>query len=101
MREIYFGNLRSMVIEYVREVESGKPEANSILWDLLKYLRRIIKVTEPPARPGRVDGAIQSLIKFYIDNIDERSEQGRICINIYDQYRKVLRENQTQDSKCG
>ena len=101
MREIYFGNLRSMVIEYVREIESGKPEADSILWSLLKYLRRIIKVTEPPARLGRVDGAIQSLIKFYIDNIDERSEQGRICINIYDQYRKVLRENQTQDSKCG
>ena len=101
MREIYFGNLRSMVIEYVREIESGKPEANSILWYLLKYLRRIIKVTEPPARPGRVDGAIQSLIRFYIGNIDERSEQGRICTNIYDQYRKVLRKNQTQDSKRG
>jgi len=101
MREIYFGDLRSMVNEYVREIESGKPEADSIPWFLLKYLRRIIKVTEPPARPGRVDGAIHSLVRFYIDNIDERTEQGRICINIYDQYRKVLRENQTQDSKRG
>jgi hypothetical protein len=83
MREIYFGNLRSMVIEYVREVESGKPEANSILWDLLKYLRRIIKVTEPPARPGRVDGAIQSLIRFYIDNIDSaRSKDGYASISM-------------------
>ncbi len=101
MREIYFGDLRLMVIEYIREIDATGPEAHSIPWYLLKYLRRIVKSTTTPARPGQVEGAIRSLVRFYVDNIDERSETGRRCINIYDQYRKVLRETQSQDIKRG
>ena len=101
MREIYFGDLRHKVIEYAREIEASRPEADSTAWFLLRYLRRIIRVTEPPSRPGQVEGAIRSLVRFYIDNIDEKSVQGQICINIHDLYRKILRDTWTQANKHG
>jgi hypothetical protein len=97
MRDIYFGELRLVVLEYIRQIDNSGPEPHSIAWFLLKYLRRIVRTAEPPARPGQVEGAVRSLVRFYVDNIDEKSDLGRICVNIYDQYRKVLRDNQSHD----
>jgi len=97
MREIYFGDLRIMVNGYIRQIDDNNPETHSAEWFLLKYLKRIVKTAEPPARPGQVEGAVRSLVRFYVDNIDEKSELGRICVNIYDQYRKILRDTQASD----
>lgn len=90
-----------MIIGYIREIDGSEPATYTTAWFLLRYLKRIVKTTEPPARPGQVEGAVRSLVRFYVDNIDEKSELGRICMNIYDQYRKLLRENQAQNVKPG
>lgn len=99
MREIYFDDLRLMVNRYIREIDGTGPQTHSIEWFLLRYLKRIVKTTEPPVRPGRVEGSIRALVRFYIDNIDEKSKTGLICTNIYEQYRKTLRDNQSQNTK--
>lgn len=97
MRDIYFGDFRHAVITYIKQIDNTNPAAQSIEWFLLRYLRRIVKVTEPPAQPARVEGAVRALIRFYLDNLDEKSGPGNICSTIYEQYRKVLRDNQSQD----
>ena len=101
MREIYFDELRHMVNGYIREIDGCSPQNGSIEWFLLKYLQRIVKATQSPTRPGRVEGAINALVRFYVDNFDEKSEPGRICIKIYAQYRKTLRDSQTQNQTSG
>jgi len=40
---------------------------------------------------------MRSLIRFYVDNIEESSDMGERCIAIYEQYRKTLRENQEKE----
>lgn len=96
MREIYFGDFRSFVIQYVKQVDKMNYEPDSIEWFLLKYLRRIVHATEGDNAPGRVEGAMRSLMRFYVDNLDERSELADHCLKIYDAYRKTLRYVQTQ-----
>ena len=97
MRIIYFGDFRALVIRHIKQIDSTNPEKDSIEWFLLRYLRRIVKVTEPPAQPGRVEGAIRALVRFYLDNIDQKSDLGNTCATIYEHYRKVLRDNQAKD----
>lgn len=101
MREIYFDDLRLMVAGYIREIDNTSPQNSSIEWFLLRYMKRIVKATESPAQSGRVEGTVKALVRFYVDNIDEKSETGRICINIYEQYRKTLRDSQMQNQKSG
>ncbi len=71
-------------------------EPDSIEWFLLKYLRRIVHATEGDNAPGRVEGTMRSMMRFYIDNLDEQSELADHCIKIYEAYRKTLRHGQTQ-----
>ncbi len=98
MRRIYFEDFRMTVIRHTREIEAISPETHSMEWFLLKYLRRIIKATgEEPVLPGRVEGTMRSLIRFYVDNLEENSAMGERCTDIYDQYRKTLRENQEKE----
>jgi len=97
MRKIYFGDFRVIVIEHLKIISSYEPEAYSTEWFLIKYLKKIIKMTEPPSEHWRVDSSMRSLIRFYVDNIDEKSEHGERCRFIYDQYKKTLK--QRQDSK--
>jgi len=98
MKNIYFGDFRKYVSDYTSELDKNSYAIDSIEWFLLKYLRRIIKATEVEAdnAPGRVEGSMRSLMRFYIDNIDEKSELGDRCMKIYDQYRKTLRHSQTE-----
>ena len=91
MKEIYFGDFRLFVVGYVKVLEQQEIESYSTEWFLLKYLRRVVKAAEIPTTPGKVEGSIRSLVRFYIDNIDEKSELGDQCIKIYDEYRKTLR----------
>ena len=95
MREIYFGDFRSYVIQHIRHIDTIDYEIDSIEWFLLKYLRRVVASTESESGPGRVEGCMRSLVRFYVDNIDERSELGDQCMKIYDEYRKTLRHSQT------
>jgi len=97
MSRIYFEDFRLLVIRHVREMEAEKPESHSPEWFLLKYLRRIAKTAEGPVSPNRVEGSLRSLIRFYVDNIDETSDMGRRCTAIYEAYRKTLRENREQE----
>jgi hypothetical protein len=92
MGEIYFGDFRSFIIQYIKQIDKMNYESDSIEWFLLKYLRRIVHATEGDNAPGRVEGAI----RFYIDNLDEQSELVDHCIKIYEAYRKTLRYGQTQ-----
>jgi len=95
MREIYFGDFRAVVIQHIKQIEKLDYEADSIEWFLLRYLRRLVKSTEIGDAPGRVEGTMRSLVRFYVDNIDQRSELGDQCMKIYEEYRKTLRNRQT------
>jgi len=97
MRKIYFEDFRLLVIRHTKEIEAGTPESHSMEWFLLRYLRRIIKSVEEPASPGRVEGCLRSLVRFYVDNVEETSDTGRRCTEIYEAYRKTLRESQEKE----
>jgi hypothetical protein len=90
MAEIYFGDFRVVVINHIKEIDATGPESHSPEWFLLRYLRRIVKNTEPPSLPGRVESSVRALIRFYLDNIDEKSELGDRCLRIYEDYRKTV-----------
>lgn len=99
MREIYFDELRHMVNEYIHELDAESPPNSSTKWFLLKYLKRIAKAALSPTRPGQVEGAVKAMVRFYVDNIDEKTRSGDMCLNIYEKYRKTLRDSQAQSSK--
>jgi len=91
MREIYFGEFRVVVIRHIREIEALGPESHTTEWFLLKYLRRIEKNANPPSTPGRMENCMRGMIRFYVDQIDERSALGERCRLIYDAYVNTLR----------
>jgi len=94
MRQIYFGEFRIYVIEHIKAIEAQNPEYQSIEWFLLSYLRRLEKNSNPPTIPGKVEGSIRGMIRFYVDMIDEDSELGDRCKKIYARYRETLRYSQ-------
>ena len=96
MREIYFGDLRVYVREHIKQIETANFELDSTEWFLLRYLRRLVKSMESGDGPGRVEGSMRSLVRYYVDNIAEKSELGDRCMKIYDEYRKTLRSSQTK-----
>ena len=96
MKKIYFGEFHQYVIEQIKDIEDIEIEAYSIEWFLVRYLKRITKVTvEGNLEYTRVEGLMRALIRFYVDNIDEQSELGDRCLKIHDQYRATLRNQQT------
>ncbi|MCK5432057.1 MAG: hypothetical protein KAI15_02585 [Gammaproteobacteria bacterium] len=94
MREIYFGEFRVYVIEHIKAIEAQDPEYQSIEWFLLRYLRKIEKNSNPPTTPGKVEGSMRGMVRFYVDMIDEDSELGDRCKKVYAEYRKSLRFSQ-------
>lgn len=98
MSEIHFDSLMVMVSEYIKQIGNTDPESHSTEWFLLKYLKRIERKTEPPSRAGHVEGTVRSMVRFYVDNIDEKSDLGDMCIKIYNEHRKVLREHQDKSN---
>ncbi len=94
MREIYFGDFRIYVIEHIKAIEAQNPEYQSTEWFLLRYLSKIEKSSNPPTTPGKVEGCMRGLIRFYVDMIDEDSALGDRCKNVYAEYRKTLRFSQ-------
>jgi len=95
MTEIHFGAFRTYVIHRMREIEALDYEVDSVEWFLLRYLRQLVKSIESEQPDGRVDGRMRSLVRFYVDNIDQHSELGEQCMAIHEEYRKSLRGGQT------
>jgi hypothetical protein len=94
MRTIYFDDFRVYVIEHIKAIESQNPEYQSTEWFLLRYLSRLEKRLNPPTTPGKVEGSMRGLVRFYVDMIDEDSELGDRCKKIYTKYRETLRYSQ-------
>lgn len=95
MRKIYFGDFHLYVKGHIKEIQKAEIEAYTVEWFLLRYLNRITKVAEGNKEHGEVEGSIRSLIRFYVDNIDEHSELGERCMKIHQEYRKLLRDKQS------
>jgi len=96
-QKVYFGDFRKLVIEKMKEIENDEPEPYSREWFLLRYFKRIKKETNPPSDYWRVESSVRSLIRFYVDNIDEKSANGQRCRFVYRECKKVLKK--TQESK--
>ena len=69
MREIYFDDFRTYVIQHMKQIETIDYELDSIEWFLLRYLRRIVTSIESESGTGRVEGSMRSLVRFYVDNM--------------------------------
>lgn len=96
MKTVYFGDFHEYVVEQIKDIENIEIEPYSIEWFLVRYLKRITKVTvEGNLEYTRVEGLMRALIRFYVDNIDERSNLGDRCLKIHNQYRITLRQQQT------
>ena len=98
MKVVYFGHFRVLIIEHIRQIEETQPASHSTEWFLLKYLKRIVKHIDEPASPEKIEGTVRSLVRFYVDNVEEKSELGDHCTRIYDAYKKALREQQEKGS---
>ena len=99
MHDIYFDELRLILIQHIREVDAENPAYQSTEWFLLRYMRRVVKATEPPASNSRVENSIRALVRFYVDMIDERSELGERCRMINEEYRKALRRHKEKNDR--
>ena len=86
MSNVYFDSLRIKVNQQIKEIDATNPESHSIEWFLLKYLNRIVIKTDPPSQLGQVEGSIRSLVRFYVDNVEEKSELG-------DKFTRNIQEN--------
>ncbi len=95
MRKIYFGDFRLYVISHIKEIQKVEIDAYTTEWFLLRYLKKITKVTESRTEYTRVEGPMRSMIRFYVDNIDDKSELGERCRKIHTEYRKLLRDKQS------
>ena len=93
-KEPYFADFRLHVLEHIRLIEGQEYESHSTEWFLLRYLKRIEKCANPPSRRGDMENAIRALIRFYVDNLEERSDLGTRCQTIYNEYRKCIRYQQ-------
>ena len=94
MQEIYFGEFRLFVLQHISEIEAVNPEYQSTEWYLIRYLKRIVKTSNPPATRGSMDNSMRALIRFYVDIIDEQSDLGERCRQVNSEYRKTLKREQ-------
>ncbi len=95
MKKIYFGDFRLYVIKHIKEIEQAEIEAYTTEWFLIRYLKKISKVADGNIEYNIVEGPIRSLIRFYVDNIDDKSELGDRCKKIHIEYRNLLRKKQS------
>lgn len=96
MRKVYFGDFRNYVLKHIKEIQKAEFESYTTEWFLIRYLKKISKITEESyVEHTRVEGSIRALIRFYVDNINEKSELGDRCQKVYNEYRAVLRKKQS------
>ncbi len=96
MKEIYFGDFHDYVLEHIRDIEGPDLESYTTEWFFIRYLKKITKITiEGNLKYTRVEGPMRSLIRFYVDNIEEQSELGERFIKIHNKYRALLLRKQS------
>ena len=96
MKKIYFGHFHEYLVEQIKDIERTEIEPHTIEWFLVRYLKKIAKVTVVGNLENtRVEGLMRALIRFYVDNIDERSDLGERCIKIHNKYRATILQQQT------
>ena len=88
MKEVYYGDFRVVVVEHIRRIEVSDPEAYSTPWFLLKYLRRLERFTLETDAQHQVQSSVRSLLRFYLDQLQEASELGQVCNDIFEAYRR-------------
>lgn len=96
MKKIYFGDFRLYVNKHIKEVEKAEIEAYTIEWFLVRYLKKITKVADGNIEYNIVESPIRSLIRFYVDNINEKSELDDRCKKNHAEYRNLLRQKNLQ-----
>ncbi len=96
MKKIYFGDFHNYVNEHIKEINYDEIEPYTTEWFLLRYLKKITKITvEGNLEYSRVEGSMRSLIRFYVDNIEEPSELAERCIKIHHKYRATILKQQS------
>lgn len=95
MHKIYFGDFHTYVSGHIRDIQRHEIEAYTTEWFLIRYLKKIAKVTAGRTESFRVEGPVRSMIRFYVDNIDAKSELGNRCKKIHNEYRKLLYQKQS------
>lgn len=91
MKEVYFGDFHAVVLHHVRDIERAGPALQSTEWYLLRYLRRVATHSNPPASPHGVESSMRALLRFYVDVIDETTELGERCRQVFEAHRRSLR----------
>jgi hypothetical protein len=96
MNKIYVGDFHEYVTEQIRDLENPDLESYTTEWFLIRYLKKITKVTiEGNLEYTRIEGPMRSLIRFYVDNVDESSELGERCIKIHNKFRSIILKQQS------
>ena len=96
MNKIYFGDFHEYVTDQINDIEHIDLESYTTEWFLIRYLKKITKLTiEGNLEYRRIEGPMRSLIRFYVDNIDENSELGERCIKIHNKYRATILKQQS------
>ena len=91
LKEVYYGDFRVVVLEHIRRIEAAAPEAYSTGWFLLRYLRRIARLTAEPGAEHGVQSGMRSLLRFYVDQVEETSDLGDVCNQVFEAHRRSLR----------
>ena len=96
MDKIYFGDFHEYVTGQINDIEHIDLESYTTEWFLIRYLKKITKLTIAGNLEHRsIEGPMRSLIRFYVDNIDENSELGERCIKIHNKYRATILKQQS------
>ena len=96
MKKIYFGDFHEYVVDQIKDIERVEIESYTTEWFLIRYLKKITRLTVAGNLENtRIEGLMRALIRFYVDNVDERSELGERCIKIHSKYRATILKQQT------
>lgn len=96
MKKIYFGDFHNYVVEHISDLEGPDLESYTTEWFLVRYLKKITKITiEGNLEYTRVEGSMRSLIRFYVDNVEDPSELAERCIKIHNKYRATILKQQS------
>lgn len=91
MEKIFFGDFREHVDKHLEEIKKSEVESYSIEWFFMRYLRRILKITEDHTIDSAdIKHVMRALVSFYVHNIEEDSKLAERFHKIYQKYQKTL-----------
>ena len=92
-----FAEFRELVAERIRELERSYPEWQSTEHYLLRYLRALHQRASSVATPHDMEDDMRTLLRFYVDVIEEGSTADKIYKEILESHRYALRRLETAD----